>query len=110
MKKIALFAAAVLSSCVAQPALADVFDDAKDEFCPRVEDMSRTIMKGRQVGVPLVKMLEAQKRIGPETEWARPIMMMAYHKPRYHTEEFQQREIDDFAEEMFLLCMNLEKE
>lgn len=109
MKKIALFAAAVLSACVAQPALADVYSEAKDEFCPRVESMSRAIMESRQVGVPLVKLLELQKRVGPATEWARPIMMMAYHKPRYRTEEFQQREIDDFAEEMFLMCMNLEK-
>lgn len=109
MKKLTLISAIALAACVAQPAMADTYSDAKDEFCPRVESMSRTIMKGRQVGVPLVRMLEAQKSSGESTDWARPIMMMAYHKPRYHTEEFKQREIDDFAEEMFLMCMNLEK-
>ena len=109
MKKLVFIAAITLAACTASPALADTYSEAKDEFCPRVESMSRTIMKSRQIGVPLVTILEAQKSTAPHTDWVKPIMMMAYHKPRYHTEEFKQREIDDFAEEMFLMCMNLEK-
>lgn len=78
----------------------------RPDICPTVETLARTIMEGRQVGVPMTKMMEVADNQGdnPMGRLIRALIVAAFEKPRYMTAEIQQREVDDFANEAALEC------
>lgn len=104
MKKIAIITAAVLSACVAQPVVAA--PASEKEFCSEIEELARQVMRARQVGVPLSEVLSAGKPDGPAKRMVRHMAMIAYGGPRYSTEEYKQREIDEFANKFAHMCYN----
>lgn len=73
--------------------------------CSAIETLSREIMTNRQFGVPLSKMLE----IMPSGTLGRKLTIIAYSSPVYSTVQYQQRAINNFANEALLECVKLEK-
>lgn len=71
--------------------------------CSTIETLSREIMTSRQVGVPLSKMLE----ITPHGTLGRKLTIIAYSSPVYSTVQYQQRAINNFANEALLECVKL---
>lgn len=69
--------------------------------CNRMGKLAEAFMKSRQMGVPLENSLRAAAAAG---ERARPLAQAiardAYARPRYHTHDMQQREIEDFKTEV----------
>ena len=74
--------------------------------CNRMGQLAAASMKSRQMGVPLENSLRSAAAAG---ERARPlaqaIVRDAYARPRYHTHDMQQREIEDFKTEVTLQCL-----
>ena len=71
--------------------------------CNRMGQLAAESMKSRQMGVPLENSLRAAAAAG---ERAQAIVRDAYARPRYHTHDMQQREIEDFKTEVTLQCLN----
>jgi hypothetical protein len=91
MKTIILTAALLATSAHAQ---------ISERFCEVHGNLSETIMKSRQAGVPLSGML---KTAGDDT-LIRAMVMMAYQVPRMEVEENKRNAISDFRAERELKC------
>jgi len=76
---------------------------AAEDFCDSVGTFARTIMEARQTGVAMSKLVELTKQHGMD-EGGMPIIIAAYEAPRYSTEEYRQREIQDFENQAYLAC------
>lgn len=72
-----------------------------DDTCEKIEGLAESIMKARQVGVP---MSATMKTVGT-SELVRGWVIDAYEKPRFSTEPMIQRAIEDFRNEKSLVCM-----
>lgn len=74
--------------------------------CNSISSLAETIMKQRQNGAPMSEMMriagEAGGAIGKVGE---ELVIMAYDKPRYTTENYQQRVIEDFRDSAHLECV-----
>ncbi|MER9624023.1 hypothetical protein NKI98_21760 [Mesorhizobium sp. M0222] len=81
-----------------------------DEACAQMAGAAESVMKARQNGIALQKVLEVANnpQYASGKDGFRAIIMMAYGKPRFNTEENKQRAIDDFRDEVQLYCMKLE--
>ena len=75
-----------------------------DETCQRIADVARSIMTIRQQEQPLSKSINIY-----ESELGRDMVIEAYGKPAYGTEEYQQKSIDGFANKWHLYCIKLFK-
>jgi hypothetical protein len=105
MKKLFIF---ILMFClISTVAIADEKADAQAELCKAAENLAGTIMKGRQLGTPMIKMIEAiESRNTPEEskELARKLVIYAFERPQFSLREYQVREIDQFRNQVFLEC------
>lgn len=74
--------------------------------CNSISSLAETIMKQRQNGAPMSEMMriagEAGGALGKVGE---ELVIMAYEKPRYRTENYQQRAIEDFRDSAHLECV-----
>ena len=75
-----------------------------DETCQRIADVARSIMTIRQQEQPLSKAINIY-----ESELGRDMVIEAYGKPVYDTEEYAQKSIDRFANKWHLYCIKLFK-
>lgn len=81
------------------------------ELCKMVTLTAQTIMEGRQYGMPILEQLQnndnAYKKAKdkPSYNLINSIIMAAYEKPQYSTEEYQKREINNFAANYYIECM-----
>lgn len=101
---------AVLALCagaMAKPAIAIT----NDEACAQMASTAESIMRARQNGIAMQKVLEVASgsKSAAVKDGFRTIIMMAYDQPRFSTQENKQRAIDDFRDEMQLYCMKLPK-
>lgn len=73
--------------------------------CKPFGELAATIMEGRQVGVPMSKMME----LGDDDETIQGIagsmVIEAYKRPRMSVDENQRKMTRDFENEMFLSCI-----
>lgn len=76
-------------------------------YCDTVAKVSTTIMKNRQLGVPLSEMMEiANKPTLKEISGTiKQLTIAAYEQPRYSTPINQERAITDFADKQMLNCL-----
>lgn len=72
-----------------------------DKFCKEHGDTAELIMKVRQQGVPISRLLEG---ISSDSIF-RDMAFQAYEQPRMSHEENQQRVIEDFRNDQELLCL-----
>lgn len=73
------------------------------EICKLNAEVSAAIMKGRQNGVEMSKMIELIAD-SDNKDGAEAIVIMAYDTPRYRTDEMITRSIEDFRNEIYLAC------
>lgn len=95
MKKLILATALLTASAVT----------VADEYCAQIESLAKTTMTFRQSGGEMSVIMgimlkgEATKVIGKQ------MVMDAYEVPRYSMVENQKREVSDFANEWYLMCV-----
>jgi hypothetical protein len=102
MKKITLAIAALLASTSAFAQTA-----SSEAVCTKLSQLSAQIMKNRQAGTPLSGMMEVtSKSTNAEVNRVtRKILLLAYDEPRFGTESYQQRSINDFSNKIMLACL-----
>ena len=95
MKKLILLTALTLTA----PAYAD--DNAHVmEMCINVKEAATTMMKSRQVGMELDKVLAYG-----DVDLFQTMAIEAYKQPRFSTDQYQQRAISEFSNEWYLACL-----
>lgn len=74
--------------------------------CQSVSELAESIMTVRQHGVPIY---DAMKIVGMDdidaiNELSENLVLMAYERPRYSSEENQKNIIGDFRDSAYLMC------
>lgn len=100
LTKITLIAASLISF----GANADEKEVAELTNCEKLENLSRAIMRNRQAGIPLKRSIEIIK----DSPYLKKITIMAYKDPMYSTENFKQKTINRFADDVYLACLESE--
>ena len=72
------------------------------EKCKKIGAIAESIMKARQRGIPISKLMEVSEENAGGS--LRPVILFAYERPRYNSEEYQQEEIEDFRNRIELQC------
>ena len=77
------------------------------ELCGTIEKLATTIMKGRQSGMSMAKMMEitAEKHIEGVTDLLEKLIIAAYDSPRYNTKSIQKRTVEEFRDKVYLKCV-----
>ena len=75
---------------------------SNDGLCSSVSTTAKEIMKARQNGVAMSKLIEIFKK--EDAAIFRRLTISAYESPRYSTEAMQEKSIQDFENEAFLDC------
>lgn len=73
---------------------------AQEDPCPAFGGLAETMMIARQSGLPMSQMME----LAGEEDIFRRMVIDAYDRPRYGTEEIQRLEIQDFRNEIEMDC------
>lgn len=99
MKRVAVISTVVLAALNAHGK-----DEKKpsDELCASVSTTAAEIMKARQNGVAMSKLIEIFKK--DDAAIFRRLTISAYESPRYSTESMQEKSIQDFENKAFLDC------
>ncbi len=83
-------------------------------LCEAESRTAATIMRQRQRGVPMETMMRTVEDVGKGRSAGHEddahnhvlaVIMMAYSRPGYHTEEMQQRAITEFSNTAYLICL-----
>jgi hypothetical protein len=84
------------------PETVDELPDRREvaEQCRKYEGFAETLMQGRQAGIPMSTAMGSG-----ENELLNHLVVSAYEKPRYGTDQMQQREVEDFKNEVYLQCI-----
>lgn len=77
------------------------------EFCTEIAGLAEVIMEGRQNGTPMHAMMDVAARgsdpvMNSATE---TLVIDAFSRPRYGTEQYKQMTISDFADSAYLSCI-----
>ncbi|MFV1846417.1 hypothetical protein ACNJRW_09525 [Stenotrophomonas maltophilia] len=76
------------------------------ELCKVVSEYARTVMDGRQAGVPMSGVMDLAKDVDPAIAPVMHQMIMdAYDRPRMSVEKNQQTATRDFENDAYLACM-----
>lgn len=80
---------------------------AQKATCSKAAKVAESLMQARQKGVSLQNAMDAMISSYPKTahKYVRVLVMDAYSSPRYHSEEMQQRAIDEFRDKSHLSCL-----
>jgi len=77
------------------------------EGCKAIASVASTIMKSRQIGVPLTKVLDWAESHEKFTEMLLPIVKSAYRVPKFSTEKYQTRAALEFENKVMLECLDV---
>lgn len=84
------------------------------EDCSAFSTMAESIMRARQVGLPMHEAMAIPAKIGarkagPEiaalVEFAQQLVVIAYEQPGYGSDVMQARAITDFGNQIYLACI-----
>ena len=77
------------------------------QTCGLVANLSKSIMDNRQIGVPLVDMIDVPDNIEIEAlaNIVREIILEAYDRPKFSTKEYQIEAAEEFSNEVLLSCL-----
>lgn len=77
-----------------------------NEFCADQSELASSIMKLRQMGVPVSKMMKAANTSSDPQ--LRNVLVsyteLAYERVRYSTKEYQHKAVVDFGTEVYNMC------
>lgn len=81
-------------------------------YCQAVSETAYAIQKARQNGVSMAQLIEIAERANNGTpsgkaavETARAMVIRAYEIPRFSSEAFKQRAMEDFRDQEALRCL-----
>lgn len=74
-------------------------ESAEDE-CATFHKYAATVMDARQAGVAMPEMME----IAGDSKLLKHIVVQAYKQARFGSEKMQKRQVDDFANDIYLEC------
>lgn len=74
------------------------------EHCSNFHILGESVMSARQAGVSIKGMAD---RVAEEDPIFLEIIIEAYRRPRYTLPEFQQQSIEDFANFVYLTCLEV---
>lgn len=79
----------------------------REDFCQTVGNLAKEIMSARQAGLPMQGMMKAVDKAGvtKESEATKLLVIAAYERPRYSTEEVKSEVITEFQNKVFLECV-----
>lgn len=78
--------------------------------CGSYGKLAETLMESRQIGMSMQKQMEsAEKQSEPLRSQVQSMLIMAYERPRYNSEENQRREIENFRDQIYLECIKFKK-
>ena len=76
------------------------------EACKMVSQIAEKIMTARQVGVPMANAMDVMiDSPGVLGNAGKVLVEMAYEVPRFQTEEFQHREVVEFGNQAYSMCL-----
>lgn len=84
-------------------------DTDKSEMCNSISEMSEEVMKARLRGVPIQDALGAMDKVSADksyTDALKGVVIQAYKKPDYQTDEMKERASREFALKQYLLCVD----
>ena len=101
------FTAIILAVAFSAPFASFAQDDRETEGCEVFANLASSVMRARQAGVTLSDALAVSRKTDNVTvaELNTKLVLMAYDRPRYSTEGFKQREVDDFRNEVHMACI-----
>ena len=67
-----------------------------DAMCESLAELAKSVMTERQSGTPMVD---------STAEIARGLIMMAYDRPAFSTEDYKQKEVVRFQDSVYLKCL-----
>jgi len=70
------------------------------DHCLQISSLAESIMTGRQMGLPMSKMMGVT-----DLDLARTMVIEAYEHPRFSTEQVKKRAIGDFRDRWYLACV-----
>ena len=71
-----------------------------ETICETYSGLAETIMDSRQSGTSMATVIAIVR----EDAYATNMVRIAYEQPRWHTDESQQRAIEDFRDAVYLEC------
>lgn len=79
----------------------------EEDVCESLHGLAQEIMNARQKNVPMPKLVNALQSVeGKEAKFSVLLAKMAYKEPRFSTELHQNNAINDFANDVYLMCLN----
>jgi len=72
--------------------------------CDDIYKLAESMMKARQKGAELPKILDVIERNG-SSDAVKKLAIMAYKEPRWNNENLQKRAISEFANKFMLECL-----
>lgn len=111
--KIGLLIAAVAVAIASPPTFADSPEEVKEairSYCVSIANLATTVMTKRQEGVSLTVLINALSDSGKHPElkqYATNMIMRAYETPRFNSDVYVTRSIQDFSNDEHLLCLRV---
>lgn len=104
MKAFTLVALLALLVC-APVAAAELDEAAVDRICRSASELAESTMQVRQLGAPITDVLQLHENADPAIKpLIQALVRDAYSRPRFLTEEHQQRAATEFASEAYVTC------
>lgn len=81
----------------------------KFDLCESQNDIATTIMQKRQQGVPMITMMKvaSQTKEAPIRDLLISMTRAAYEYPKFSTPEHQQRQVVEFADQIYIQCLDM---
>lgn len=97
--------AALIAATLYSPVKAETMSET--QLCTVASELAKMVMQKRQEGVLMSAILVALDKVerNPFIDLSKKLVIAAYEKPRYSTEDFKNRAIIDFANESMSVCM-----
>lgn len=76
--------------------------------CEVIAEKAKSIMEVRQVGAPMQEVMDAVKDSAIKSLYFE-LVIQAYERPRYQSDEFRRRAVVDFQNEWYLSCVKAMK-
>jgi hypothetical protein len=74
-----------------------------DEYCTQYHDLAKKVIEMRYKGASMIKMIDA----ADDNKLFKQLIMTAYREPKYRVEANQREHIAEFANEQYLLCVEV---
>ena len=84
-------------------------DTDKSAMCNAISEMSEEVMNARLRGVPIQDALGAMDKLNTDNSYKdalKGVVIQAYKKPDYRTDEMKERASREFALKQYLLCVD----